>query len=138
MKKLLSIYLALIIALSGATNVLAHPSEGAVEPYFVSIYNVSYTFNIDGSTAKSKIRVMPKENNTPDYIKVTVKLMKNGSSSPVKTWNKTVYMQNGSFKFYETKKLTSKGSYYMEAKVQAYKGGKLIETDTYKSDTKTY
>ena len=64
--------------------------------------------------------------------------MKTGSSTPVKTWNDTLYMAGTSFKFYETKKLSSKGSYYIDAKVKAYKDGKLIETDTYTSDTKKY
>ena len=81
---------------------------------------------------------MPKSNNEPDYIKVTVKLMKSGSSTPIKTWNDTLYIDKTSFKFYETKKLSSKGSYYMDAKVKAYKDGKLIETDSFTSDTEIY
>ena len=138
MKKLFSIYLALVMAFSGVVPAFASPPDDTVIPYFVSIYNVSYTFTIDGSEAEVKIRVMPKSNNEPDYIKVTVKLMKTGSSTPVKTWNDTLYMAGTSFKFYETKKLSSKGSYYIDDKVKAYKDGKLIETDTYTSDTKKY
>ena len=90
MKKLFSIYLAMLMAFSGAVTVFASPPADTVAPYFISIYNVSYTFNIDGSTAKAKIRIMPKSNNEPDYIKVTVKLMKSGSSTPIKTWNDTL------------------------------------------------
>ena len=138
MKKLFSIYLAMLMAFSGAVTVFASPPVDPVAPYFISIYNVSYTFNIDGSTAKAKIRIMPKSNNEPDYIKVTVKLMKSGSSTPIKTWSDTLYIDKTSFKFYETKKLSSKGSYYMDAKVKAYKDGKLIETESFTSDTESY
>ena len=46
MKKLFSIYLAMLMAFSGAVTVFASPPADTVAPYFISIYNVSYTFNI--------------------------------------------------------------------------------------------
>lgn len=138
MKKLFSIYLALVMMLGGATTVLVSPSVDNITPYFISIYNISYTFDISDSTAEAKIRIIPKSNNEPDYVKVTVKLMKSSSSTPVKTWNEKLYIDGNSFKFYGTKRLSSKGSYYLDAVVKAYKDGKLIETDTYTSEIKKY
>lgn len=138
MKKLFSIYLALVMMLGGATTVLASPYGDNITPYFISIYNISYTFDISESTAEAKIRIIPKSNNEPDYIKVTAKLMKSSSSTPVKTWNEKLYIDGSSFKFYGTKRLSSKGSYYLDAVVKAYKDGRLIETDTYTSEIKKY
>lgn len=138
MKKLFSIYLALVMMLGGATTVFASPYGDNITPYFISIYNISYTFDISESTAEAKIRIIPKSNNEPDYIKVTVKLMKSSSSTPVKTWNEKLYIDGSSFKFYGTKRLSSKGSYYLDAVVKAYKDGRLIETDTYTSEIKKY
>ena len=43
MKKLFSIYLAMLMAFSGAVTVFASPPADTVAPYFISIYNVSYT-----------------------------------------------------------------------------------------------
>lgn len=138
MRKLISIYLSLVLIIVGAVTAYASPPDNTITPYFNSIYNVAYTFNIDGSTADIKIRVMPKSNNEPDYVKVTAKLMKEGSSSPVKTWNETLYIDGVSFKFHKTKVLLSKGNYYLDANVKSYKDGKLVDTDSYISESKKY
>lgn len=101
--------------------------EKEILPRFSSLSSVTVDTNIKGSTAYSKVTLEPKSA-APDYVKVVVKLMKEGSSTAIKSWAKTLYLTDaGDFYFEGSQLLTRRGTYYTEATIECYRGGTVVD-----------
>ena len=128
-KIILSAVLAIIL-LFGALGI-AEAAE--IAPLYAAVNDAKILLSIakDG-TAEAYISVMPKNKDAIDYVSVNACIMKRSTASSVKTWKNLRVEQNpntGKFNFYETYKLTAKGTYYLDVKsVKCYKNGKIVDT----------
>ena len=128
-----TVVVILAVALAVSTSVCAFAAaQAAVKPPDVTIQLISMTrittgLSFSGSTAKATVVAEPKSGIAIDYVKFNVKLMKVGSSTPVKTWNETAYISQGKFIFSDSVSVSSSGTYYVEATTNSYYNNSLIE-----------
>lgn len=137
LKKIIICILTIVLAMSSTAFIFAAEENLVIESRndgenllrYVSIVKAEYNLTFTGSTAKARIYVTPKSGATVDHIVLNGKLMRVGSSTPVKTWEKTVYPDTlGDFIWSSTQKVTVSGTYYFSGEIKCYNGSNLLET----------
>lgn len=100
-----------------------------ITPYFVGVATAKAIISFDGNMANATIAITPKTSTSIDYVKVSAKLMKVGSSTPIKSWSQTVSASgSGNFIFSEEKSISASGKYYVKATVKCYKNSTVADT----------
>ncbi len=145
-KKTTVCILTILMVLSSVGYIFADTSSsvdaknnGGITIQYESISRVRAELTFNGATANPVIRVTPIKGVTVDRVVVDAKLMRVGSSTPVKTWNETVYDNViGEFVWTDSHRVISRGTYYLSATIKPYRGSTLLETITVESGTAVY
>lgn len=123
------IFAATVFAVADSGASVLESAGGGYTPYYQSVSRVDFKLAFSGATADASVVVKPKSGAAIDSVKISTKLMKTGSSTAVKTWSQTLYPDaTGKFTFYESHKVSSRGTYYINATVKCYQGTTLLET----------
>lgn len=136
---LMMILCLLMTPLAAWADSATYSTGETVTPRYSTVALVNTILNItaDG-TAQGAVTVYQRDANPFDYSKITVYLKKS-SGTTVKTWTATKYPSSaGLFSWSDSYDLTSKGTYYLEAKNKLYQDDELIETITTTSVYRTY
>lgn len=135
---LMMILCLLMTPLAAWADSAAYSNGETVMPRYTTVAGINTIFNIVDGTAQGAVTVQRRTANPFDYSKITVYLKKS-SGTTVKTWTATKYpTAGGSFTWSDSYDLTSKGTYYLEAKNKLYQDDELIETITTTSVYRTY
>jgi len=125
-----------VCTFADTNNLMVIKEKGEIGILYQSISKVDFKLTINSATAKPVITVTPKAGVTIDRVVVDAKLMMVGNSTPVKTWNETVYANVlGDFLWVGSHKVTSRGTYYVSATIKAYRGSSLLDTVVGESGT---
>ena len=146
LRKIIACALALVLMSSASICVFATDErqliaeQSAPGAKYTSISTMSLGINFKGSTATGKIIISTKKTAEIDRIVVSVKLMKVGSSTPVKSWGNSTLYKTSTDEFFwaDSYNVTSRGTYYFSATIKTYRGNTLVETTTVESGRATY
>ena len=108
-----------------------------IVPAYVAVDSVISNIAITGGTAVYYTKASSSTSTSVTKIVATIRLL-NSKGTVVKTKTDTIKPINGSSKISDSKKLTSRGSYYVKTTLKVYKGTTLVETITSKSKTESY
>lgn len=140
-KKLLILTMTLcllMIPLAAWADSATYSNGETIMPRYTTVAGINTIFNIVDGNAQGAVTVYQRDADPFDYSKLTVYLKKS-SGTTVKTWTATKYPNSmGYFNWSGSYDLTSKGTYYLEAKNKLYQDDELIETITTTSVYKTY
>lgn len=106
-------------------------------PAYVAADNVTSDLTISNGTASYYTKVYPQSSTSITKVVGTIKLV-NGKGTVINTKTATATKSNGYFKITDTKKLSAKGTYHVEASMKVYQGTKLVETLPSKTRTVQY
>lgn len=108
-----------------------------IELQYENFATANVTFSITNGTANCVMSTRLFPGKEIDYGQITA-YIKNSSGKIVKTFSKKVYPQLNQWIWSDSYKLTSKGTYHLQATVKFYKNRKLVETITKTSYEKAY
>lgn len=142
MKKIRLIMITMILVIFSIVPSWAAEETSRIDPEpflpYTYINSLSVNLNITGSTALCYISMPIKAEKRIDYVQITATL-KNSSGTTKKTFKDKVYPGIGNIiNWTKNYKLEEKGTYYLQANLNLYKGGKIIETVNGKSVNKKY
>lgn len=106
-------------------------------PAYVAVDSVISNIAITGGTAVYYTKASSSTSTSVTKIVATIRLL-NSKGTVVKTKTDTIKPINWLSKISDSKKLTSRGSYYVKTTLKVYKGTTLVETITSKSKTESY
>ena len=128
-----------VCSFANTNNLMTTKENGDITIQYQSISRIDFNLTFNGATANPVIRAIPIKGVTVDRVVVDAKLMKAGNSTPVKTWNETVYANVlREFFWTDSHKVASQGTYYLSATIKAYRGSTLLDTITGESGTAVY
>lgn len=131
MRRIISLFLVLILVLSTATLCYGQTSPvNPIEPAYVGTGMHSESFTINGGVSTSTAYLMPKRSDSFDKVTINIKITK--ATTDIVYYNKTFTTYYDSvrdwFRVSKDYTLPSKGTYRMDSTYKCYKDGKLIET----------
>lgn len=151
MKKVLCVFLTLLICLSSSFICFASTTDGFIkegvsgatpEVKLFSSYarnaKPKFTITSDG-TANFSCLVIPNASASVDKIKVVFSITKNNRAVVYyKTFESPVTASKSKYSFSKSFKLSHKGTYTLKTTVHFYKDGKKVETIYCKNATDKY
>lgn len=129
--RILILILTLTTLMGSAAFAAVKDDVTIVSPNYVVTDRIITSFVIDkDGLSNSVIDVRSKSSSNVDNVKATVSIIKDSTGLPVKTWKNVTLDSNEyrRYRFDESYKILTKGSYHLEATIKLYDGTTLKET----------